>query len=107
MLPLQLEATGAGSSVALAVVALTVVSVALSLTVAAVLIRGYRRGPAHRGMLWLAVGLIFLITVPELLRVALPTLTDVGSTGRSVLVSGCELFGLGTILWTVYGGELR
>jgi hypothetical protein len=57
-------------------------------------------------MLWLAVGLIFLITVPELLRVGLPTATTVGTAGRSILVSGSELFGLGTILWIVYGGEM-
>ncbi len=107
MLLLQLDATGANPSIALAVLVLSVVSVLLSVTIAVVLIRGYRRGPAHRGMLWLAVGLIFLITVPEVLRVGLPTATDLGSLGRSVLVSGCELFGLGTILWTVYGGEMR
>ncbi|SMO75369.1 hypothetical protein [Halorubrum cibi] len=107
MLVGQVETTGSDPLIALAVLALSVVSVVLSVTIAAVLIRGYRRGPAHREMLWLAVGLIFLITVPELLRVALPTATDIGSTGRSILVSGCELVGLGTILWTVYGGEMR
>jgi hypothetical protein len=105
MHPLQVETTGADPLVALGVIVLSVVSVALSLAIALVLIRGYRRGPAHRGTLWLAAGLILLITVPELLRVGLPTATDVGSTGRSVLVSGCELLGLGTILWTVYAGE--
>ena len=104
---LQLEATGTDPFIALGVLVLSVVSVVLSVTIAAVLIRGYRRGPAHRGMLWLAVGLILLITVPEVLRVGLPTATDVGSTGRSVLVSGCELLGLATILWTVYGGGVR
>ena len=57
-------------------------------------------------MLWLAVGLIFLITVPEVLRVGLPTATTVGTAGRSILVSACELFGLGTILWIIYGGEM-
>jgi hypothetical protein len=57
-------------------------------------------------MPWLVVGLIFLITVPELLRVGLPTATDIGTVGQSVLVSGCELFGLGTTLWTVFGGEI-
>jgi hypothetical protein len=107
MLPLQLDATGSAPLVALGVLVLSAVSVALSLAIAVVLVRGYRRGPAHRGMLWLAVGLIFLITVPELLRVGLPTATDVGSAGRSMLVSGCELLGLGTILWTVYGGGTR
>ena len=107
MLPLQLDATGAAPLVALGVIVLSVISVALSLAIAVVLVRGYRRGPARRGMLWLAVGLILLITVPELLRVGLPTATDVGGVGRSILVSGCELLGLGTILWTVYGGETR
>lgn len=107
MLLAQVDTTGADLLIALGVLVLSAVSVVLSLTIAAVLIRGYRRGPAHRGMLWLAVGLIFLITVPELLRVGLPTATDIGSTGRSMLVSGCELVGLGTILWTVYGGEIR
>ncbi|MCY4732849.1 hypothetical protein KY092_20160 [Natronomonas gomsonensis] len=103
---LQLEATGTDPFVAIGVLVLSVVSVALSLTIAVVLVRGYRRGPARRGMLWLAVGLIFLITVPELLRVGVPTATDIGTVGQSILVSGCELFGLGTILWTVYGGEM-
>ena len=107
MFLLQLEATGTDPLVALGVLVLSVVSVVLSLTIAMVLLRGYRRGPAHRRMLWLAVGLIFLITVPELLRVGLPTTTDIGAVGRSILVSGCELFGLGTILWTVYGGEMQ
>jgi hypothetical protein len=103
---LQLEATGTDPFVAIGVLVLSVVSVALSLTIAVVLVRGYRRGPARRRMLWLAVGLIFLITVPELLRVGVPTATDIGTVGQSILVSGCELFGLGTILWTVYGGEM-
>lgn len=107
MLSEQVDATGADPLIALGVLVLSVISVALSVTIAAVLVRGYRRGPAHRGTLLLAVGLIFLITVPELLRVGLPTATDVGSTGRSILVSCCELLGLGTILWTVYGGETR
>ncbi|SEH63181.1 hypothetical protein SAMN05192561_1168 [Halopenitus malekzadehii] len=107
MFLLQLDATGTAPFIAISVLVLSVVSVVLSLTIAVVLVRGYRRGPTHRGMLWLAVGLIFLITVPELLRVGVPTATDIGTVGRSILVSSCELFGLGTILWTVYGGELR
>lgn len=107
MLPLQLKATGTDPFIALGVIVLSVVSVVLSLIIAVILVRGYRQGPAHRGMLLLAIGLIFLITVPELLRVGLPTATDIGVVGRSILVSGCELFGLGTILWTVYGGEMR
>ena len=98
---------GFGEPVAVAVLALSVVSLALSVAIAAVLVRGYRRGPGRRGMLVLAVGLLMLTTVPELLRIGLPTATGVGSVGRSLLVSGCELLGLGAILRAVYGGGAR
>lgn len=103
---LQFEATGADPLVALAVLILSVVSVVLSLLIAVVLIRGYRQGPSHRGMLLLAIGLILLITVPEVLRVGLPTATGVGTIGQSVVVTTFELLGLGIIVWTVYGGEI-
>ncbi|MGQ3330060.1 hypothetical protein DJ71_05950 [Halorubrum sp. E3] len=106
MIELQMSATGANPVIAVGVLGLAVISVVLSLTIAVVLIRGYSQGPSHRGMLWLAVGLICLITIPELLRVVVPTATNIGDVGRSILVSGCELFGLGTILRTVYGGEI-
>jgi len=104
---LQLRATGTEPSVAAAVLALSVLSLVLSLGIAAVLVRGYRRGPGRRGMLALAVGLLLLTSVPELLRIALPSVTGVGVVGRSLVVSGCELLGLATILWTVYGGWSR
>ncbi|OYR82534.1 hypothetical protein DJ84_10115 [Halorubrum ezzemoulense] len=102
----QFEATGTDPLLALAVLLLSVVSVVLSLLIAVVLIHGYRQGPSHRGMLLLAIGLILLITIPEVLRVGLPTATGVGTIGQSVVVTGCELLGLGTIVWTVYGGEV-
>ena len=101
---LQIRTGGTEPRIALAVVALSVLSVALSAAIAVVLVRGYRRGPGRTGMLTLAVGLLLLTTVPELLRIALPTATGVGVVGRSLLVSACELLGLGTILWTVYRG---
>lgn len=101
---LQLRATGGDPSVAVAVLALSLLSLVLSLTVAAVLVRGYRRGPGRRGMLVLAAGLVLLTTVPELLRIVLPSVTGIDVVGRSLLVSGCELLGLGAILRAVYGG---
>jgi len=104
---IQLGATGTDPWIATAVVGLSVVSVALSLAIAIVLVRGYRRGPGRTGMLVLAVGLLLLTAVPELLRVGLPTATGVGVVGRSVLVSACELTGLGAILWAIYGGVSR
>jgi hypothetical protein len=102
---LQLRSPSSDPVIALTVVVLTLLSISLSVGIALVLLRGYRRGPGHPGMLYLAIGLILLTTVPELLRIGLPTLTSVDAVGRSVLVSGSELAGLGIILWTVYGGE--
>lgn len=101
---LQVRATGADPSVAVAAFALSFLSVAISLVIGLVLVRGYRRGPGNTGMLWLAVGLLLLTTIPELLRIVVPTVTDIGTTGRSLLVSSAELTGLGVILVTVYGG---
>jgi hypothetical protein len=101
---LQLRSPSSDPVIAVTVVLLTLLSISLSVGIALVLLRGYRRGPGHPGMLYLALGLILLTTVPELLRVGLPTLTSVGTVGRSVLVSGSELTGLGIILWAIYGG---
>lgn len=105
--PLGLGASGAGVWVALGALGLSLVSLVVSVVIAAVLVRGYRRGPGGSGMLFVAVGLLLLTTVPEVLRIGLPTATGVGTVGRSVLVSGCELTGLGVILYAVYrrGGE--
>jgi len=102
----QFSATGTEPEIAIAVLALSVVSLLLSVVIAAVLLRGYRRGPGHTKMLWLAVGLLLLTTVPEILRVGLPTLTTLGTATRSIVVSGCEMLGLGAILWTIYGDTL-
>lgn len=102
---LQFGATGTRPAIAVAVIGLLALSVVISVAIAAILIRGYRRGPRQTGMLWLAVGLVLLTTVPELLRIGLPTFTAVGTVGRSLIVSGFELAGLGAILWTVYGDD--
>ena len=103
---LQFSATGTEPPIAIAVLSLLVLSVALSLAIAGLLIRGYRRGPRQTGILWLAVGLVLLTTVPELLRFGLPTFTAVGTVPQSIIVSVCEMLGLGTILWTIYGDNI-
>lgn len=104
---LQFSTTGGNLWLAVGIFGLSAVTVGLSVLIAVLLVRGYRRGPGHRGMLTLAVGLIFLTTVPELLRVGLPSFTAVGTVNRSLLVSSFELLGLGTILWAIYGSERR
>lgn len=103
---LQFSATGTEPPIAIAVLSLLVLSVALSLAIAGLLIRGYRHGPRQTGILWLAVGLVLLTTIPELLRFGLPTFTAVGTAPQSIIVSVCELLGLGTILWTIYGDNI-
>ena len=101
----QVQTTGANSLVVLAVFCLSALIVVMSVAIAVVLLRGYRRNPGHIGQLQLAAGLLLLTTVPELLRIGLPTLTSVGTVERSLLVSGCELLGLVVILWTIFGGD--
>lgn len=104
---LQFNTTGGDLWLVVGVLVLSALSILLSVLVAALLVRGYRRGPGHAGMLTLAIGLVLLTTAPELLRIGLPTFTSIGTVGRSILVSGCELAGLGTILWAIYGGGSR
>jgi hypothetical protein len=104
---LQLRGAETDLMLGIGVFGLSVLSLALSILIAVVLVRGYSRGPGRAGTLWLAVGLILLTTLPELLRIGLPTFTAIGTAGRSVLVSGCELSGLATILWAIYGGGGR
>lgn len=107
MTPLQFSTTDGNLWLAAGVLGLSAVTIGLSVLITVLLVRGYRRGPRHRGMLTLAVGLIFLTTVPELLRFGLPSFTAVGTVNRSLLVSSFELLGLGTILWAIYGGDRR
>ena len=110
MLPtLQLRALGAVPWMALAIFGLWAVSLLLSAGIAVMLFRGYRSSPENRNgaVLLLAVGILLLTTVPEFLRVGIPTATSIGAVGRSVIVSGFELLGLGSILWAIYGGGER
>jgi hypothetical protein len=98
----QVDATGTSSLVALAVVGLSVLTIAMSVAIAVFLLRGYRRESGTTAQLQLAGGLLLLTSVPELLRIGLPTLTSVGTVTRSLLVSGCELLGLALVLWTIF-----
>jgi len=102
---LQVRTLGTGPGIALAIFGLWAISLLLSIGIAVMLFRGYRGSPGNRGVLLLAVGILFLTTVPEFLRVGIPTVTNVGTVSRSVIVSGFELLGLGSILWAIYGGE--
>lgn len=106
-LVLQLRGVGAELPVAATIVVLSLLSIVLSLAIAVVLVRGYLAGPGQRGVLWLAVGLLLLTTVPELLRIGLPTATGIGTIGRSIVVSSCELIGLGVILGSIYRSGSR
>jgi hypothetical protein len=107
MIVLQVRTTAESAWLAVGTLGFSAVSILLSALIAVLLVRGYRRGPGHTGMLALAGGLLLLTTVPEFLRIGLPTVTAVGGLGRSLLVSGCELAGLAAIIWAIYGGGSR
>jgi hypothetical protein len=102
---LQFTTTGGDLWVFGVVFALSVLSILLSVSIAVLLVRGYRSGPGHEGMLLLAIGLILLTTVPEILRIGLPTFTPIDTVGRVIITSSLELGGLGAIIWAIYGGS--
>jgi hypothetical protein len=100
--PVQIQATGGSPTVvALALLGLLVTAL-LSLVVAYLVVRGYRRN-RNRARLYLAVGLVLLTTVPIVLQFWLTNFTDVSAGGRSVAANASKLAGLAAMLYAVYG----
>jgi hypothetical protein len=99
---LQTTATGGSPLViALALVCL-LLTAALSLIVAGVVIRGYRRN-RDGARLWLAIGLILLTTGPIVLQLVLTNLTGTSAVGRAAAANASKLLGLGAMLYAIYG----
>ena len=99
--PLQTATGGSTLVVVLALVGLLLTAV-LSLAVASLMVRGYRRH-RDRARLSLAVGLILLTTGPILAQLALTNLTDVSVAGRSAVANASKLLGLCAMLYAIYG----
>lgn len=99
--PLQTATGGSPLVVALALLGL-LATAALSLAVAYLVVRGYRRN-RDPGRLYLAVGLILLTAGPILLQLLLTNLTAVPAVGRSAAANASKLLGLGAMLYAIYG----
>ena len=99
--PLQTATGGSPFVVALALLAL-LLTAALSLVVAYLIVRGYRRN-RDRARLYLAVGLILLVTGPIVIQLVLTNVTAVSPVARSAAANASKLLGLGAVLYAIYG----
>lgn len=98
---LQTATGGSPAVVAFTLIALLVTAL-LSLVVASLLVRGYRRN-RDPGRLYLAVGLVLLTTGPIALQFALSNLTTASPGVRSAAANASKLFGLAAMLYAIYG----
>ncbi|WP_227373729.1 DUF7521 family protein [Haladaptatus halobius] len=96
------DATGGSPLVVTLVLLGLLLTASLSLAVAYVVVRGYRRN-RNRGRLYLAVGLILLTTGPILIQFVLTTFTAVSPVGRAAAANASKLLGLGAMLYAIYG----
>ncbi|MFH5799848.1 hypothetical protein [Haladaptatus sp. CMAA 1911] len=99
-----LRTTATGGSplvVALSLFCLFLTAV-LSLAVAGLVIRGYRRN-RDGARLWLALGLILLATGPIVVQLLLTNLTGISAVGRSAAANASKLLGLGAMMYAIYG----
>lgn len=99
---IEIEATGGPPAAIVLTVVIYACATGLSLVVAAMAYTGYRES-GNRAQLVLAAGLVLLTTVPQTLRVILPTLTATTALERTVLTTASELCGLIAILYTIHG----
>ncbi|WP_247003894.1 DUF7521 family protein [Halosolutus gelatinilyticus] len=100
----NLQTTSGGSPIVVVLTLLgLLVTAVLSLIVASLVIRGYRRNrdPAR---LYLAIGLVLLTTGPIVLQFVL---TNLGSPPgiRSAVANASKLVGLAAMLYAIYGAS--
>ena len=99
--PLQTSTGGSPLIVTLTLLGL-LVTVILSLVVAYLVVRGYRRN-RDRARLYLAIGLVLLTTGPILLQFVLTNFTDLSPSVRSATANTSKLVGLAAMLYAIYG----
>lgn len=99
--PLQTAVGGSPFVVALALAGLLLTAV-LSLVVASLIVRGYRRN-RDRARLYLAIGLILLVTGPIAIQLALTNVTAVSPVVRSAAANASKVLGLAAMLYAIYG----
>lgn len=102
-----LQTTTGGSELLVVLTLLgLLVTAGLSVVVAYVIARGYRRN-RDPDRLWLAVGLVLLVTGPIVLQFVLTNLAVGSAVGRSAAANASKLLGLGAILYAIYGVSRR
>lgn len=106
MFPLLLQAvtdTTGGSLlvIVLALVGLLFIAV-LSLVVAYLVVRGYRRNRG-RARLFLAIGLVLLTTGPIVIQLVLSNDPTMSAVERSAAANTSKLLGLAAMLYAIYG----
>lgn len=103
--PLQsgIDATGGSALVVVLALIGLLLTAALSLVVAALIVRGYRQN-RNRARLYLAIGLVLLTTGPILIQLLLTNLTPASQVVRSAAANTSKLLGLGAMLYAIYGG---
>lgn len=103
--PLQPAIDATGGSVLVVVLALVglLLTAALSLVVAYLIVRGYRRN-RNRARLYLAIGLVLLTTGPIVIQLLLTNFTTASQVSRSAAANASKLLGLGAMLYAIYGG---
>jgi Ca2+/H+ antiporter len=102
--PLQTTTDAIGGSPLVVVLALLglLLTTGLSLVVASLVIRGYRRN-RNRARLYLAVGLVLLTAGPIVIQLVLTNVTAISQIGRSAAANASKLLGLGAMLYAIYG----
>ena len=102
--PLQTATDAIGGSPLVVVLALLglLFTAGLSLVIAYLVIRGYRRN-RNRARLYLAVGLVLLTAGPIVIQLVLTNVTTMSQIGRSAAANASKLLGLGAMLYAIYG----
>lgn len=102
-IPLQTATDATGGSPLVVVLALVglLLTACLSLAVAYLVIRGYRRN-RNRARLFLAIGLVSLTTGPIVIQLVLSNL-GVSLVGRAAAANASKLLGLCAMLYAMYG----
>lgn len=99
----RVATTQADVTVPLGVIAVMVLSLSViySVRIAYTVLQGYRTAESSR-VLYLALGLFLLTTVPILLRFVLATVAGLPAYAISGVTGLSELAGLGLILYVIY-----
>lgn len=102
--PLQTTTDAIGGSPFVVVLVLIglLLTASLSLVVAYLVVRGYRRN-RNRARLYLAVGLMLLTTGPIVIQLVLSNATTTSAVTQSAAANASKLLGLGAILYAIYG----